>query len=189
MLWPRLALPKALCLLGVLLLAGCVGNPPPSPSADFWIKGKIGVVYGDRAFSARFVWAQQGDRFDIDLWGPLGQGRTRLRGRGQQLEVLDGEGGVLAAGQPQALMLERLGWSLPLDLFLDWLNGRPSARAPVRDQRHDAQNRLTSFEQLDWRVNYDRFQAFPSGVLPRRVTAEKEGSRVNLIISERSNAL
>ena len=81
-------------------------------------------------------------------------------------------------------MLDRLGWSLPLDLFLDWINGRPSARAPVRNRVIDAQSRLKGFEQLGWHVYYNRLGDFPPGVPPAQVTAEKSGSRVNLIISE-----
>ena len=184
MLRPNLPLVQALCLL-CCLLWGCAGAPPAPRSADFWIKGKLGVVYGDRAFSANFVWAQRGNRFDIELWGPLGQGRTRLRGVGRQLEVIDGQGGVLAAGRREALMVERLGWSFPVDLFLDWVNGRPAPGAPVRNRTSDSQNRLTGFEQSGWQVRYGRFQPFPAGPMPGRVTAQQPGSRVNLAISER----
>lgn len=181
---PNFPLPQGLCLL-CCLLWGCAGVPPAPQSADFWIKGKIGVTYADRAFSANFVWAQRGNGFDIELWGPLGQGRTRLRGLGRRLEVLDGQGGVLAAGQREALMVERLGWSFPVDLFLDWINGRPSPGIPVRNRVSDSQSRLTGFEQSGWQVSYRRFQSFPAGRLPARITAQKSGSRINLAISER----
>lgn len=223
------------------LLAGCVSAPVAPPAADFWIQGKIGVVEGGEAFSARFVWAGRGEAFNIDLWGPLGQGHTRLRafnlptpdkaakqrqrsaasgalndcvdelpapaaegrpsgtaqaaaqaepgdglrrGTTQRLEVVDGGGTVLAAGCPQTLMLDHLGWSLPLDLFLDWLMGRPSDRAPSGALMRDAAGRLTAFEQLGWRISYRGFNPAHGG-LPDRIAAEKPGSRVRVSISKR----
>ena len=223
-----------------LLFAGCASAPVAPPAAGFWIQGKIGVVEGDEAHSARFVWALHGDAFNIDLWGPFGQGHIRLRafnwpnadqparrrqrsasaahwndcvdelpasavasqpsgkaqappgarlqrGGTRRLEILDGTGTVLAAGCPQSLMLEHLGWSLPLDFFLDWMNGRPSERAPTDALTRDANGRLRVFEQLGWRISYGGFSR-PHGGLPTRITAEKPGSRVRVNISKRREA-
>lgn len=182
-------------------------------ATDFWIKGKIGVVEGGEAFSARFAWAGHRQGFTIDLWGPLGQGRTRLRAFGlpnedhpqprregtqsakadacsareaqRRLEILDGAGEVFASGCAQALMLEHLGWSLPLDLFLEWINGRPSPRTAATDLTRDAQDRLVAFRQLGWRVRYDGLGPPAAGGLPARITAEKPGSTVRVSVSER----
>ena len=167
------------------LLAGCASAPQPSLSADFSIKGKIGVVDRQEAWSARFVWRQFGERFEIDLWGPLGQGQTRLRGGRNELEIVDAGGRVLASGNPQALMRERLGWSLPLGLLLDWVQGRPSVQAAVTRPARDPQGRLTDFHQLGWQVRFDRARQTPANAPPHRITAERPGYRVRVVISDR----
>ena len=167
------------------LLAGCVSIPPPSPGTDFSTKGKIGVVDGGDSWSARFVWRQSGERFEIDLWGPLGQGQTRLRGTPERLEINDAQGGVRTSGSPEALMLAELGWSLPLSLLLDWLRGQPSPEAPVADAIHDPSGRLTDFRQLGWQVRFDRAGQASDDAPPRRITAKKPGYRVRVVISDR----
>ena len=171
--------------MGCWLLAGCVSVPPTPSDADFSIKGTIGVVEGSDSWSARFAWRQFGDRFEIDLWGPLGQGQTRLRGTPDRLEVTVGDGDVQTAGNPEALMLAELGWSLPLNLLLDWLQGRPSAEAPVVDASRDPTGNLTDFRQLGWQVHFDRAKEAPTDALPRRITAEKPGYRVRVVTSSR----
>jgi len=181
--------PKLLFLNAIFvalwLLAGCVSVPPMSPGTDFSIKGKIGVVEGGESWSARFVWRQSGERFEIDLWGPMGQGQTRLRGTPDRLEFIDADGDVRTSGSPEALMLAELGWSLPLSLLLDWLQGRPSANAPVADAISDPEGSLTGFRQLGWQVRLERAKQAPADAPPRRITAEKPGYRVRVVVSER----
>ena len=172
--------------IGCCLLAGCVSSPPLPPEADFSIKGTVGVVERGESWSARFVWRQFGERFEIDLWGPLGQGQTRLRGTPKRLDIIDAEGEVQTSGSPEALMLAELGWSLPLSLLLDWLQGRPSAAAPVDQVLHDPTGSLTDFHQLGWQVRFERAQNAPTNAPPRRITAERPGYRIRVVISERS---
>ena len=60
--------------------------------ADFRLGGKIAVRGGAEAFSASFDWAQRGETYDVEFWGPLGQGRVRLRGDATRLTVTDSRG-------------------------------------------------------------------------------------------------
>ena len=181
---PKLLFLKAI-FVALWLLAGCVSVPPQSPEVDFSIKGKIGVVDGGDSWSARFAWRQSGERFEISLWGPLGQGQTRLRGTPDRLEVIGPDGDVRTSGSPEALMLAELGWSLPLSLLLDWLQGRPSPEAPVTRPVRDPQARLTDFRQLGWQVRFERGRNAPADVPPRRITAERPGYRVRVVVSKR----
>ena len=165
--------------------AGCTSVPPLPSDADFSIRGKIGVVDGGNSWSARFLWRQFGDRFEIDLWGPLGQGQTHLRGTPSRLEIIDADGLVRTSGNPEALMFAELGWSLPLGLLLDWLQGRPAAEAPVTDAIRNPDGGLTRFRQLGWEVRLERAKKAPPDAPLRRITAEKPGYRVRMVVSER----
>ena len=119
----------------LVLIAGCAGAPVVPEAADFRVLGKIGVVEGARAFSARFNWAQTGARYDIALWGPLGQGSTRLRGDSEQVEIVGKGGRPVLTGHPETVMRRRLGWSLPLAVLPWWMSGQPAPEVTSRSPR------------------------------------------------------
>jgi len=181
---PNLLFPTAI-FAAFWLLSGCVSIPPAPSEAGFSVRGKIGVVEGADSWSARFVWRQSGERFEIDLWGLLGQGQTRLRGTPHRIEVIDADGGVRTSGRPEALMLAELGWSLPLGLLLDWLQGRPSPQAPMAAAVRNRNGSLTEFQQLGWQVRLERIKRAPADAPPRRITAQKPGYRVRVAVWER----
>ena len=172
-------------LLALLVVAGCAQIPVESGPVDFQVKGKVGVVEGERSYAARFVWRQTGDRYDIVLWGPLGQGSTRLRGGPDRIEVTGGKDGPSLSGDPGQVMRQRLGWSLPLEVLPWWISGRPAPDGPVESSRRDGEGRLTAFRQLGWQVNYDRFDAGEDPAGPGRITAERPGYRIRVTISSR----
>ncbi len=167
------------------LLSGCVSVPPAPSEAGFSVRGKIGVVEDGDSWSARFVWRQSGERFEIDLWGPLGQGQTRLRGTPYRLEIMDADGGVRTAGSLEGVMLVELGWSLPLGLLIDWLQGRPSPQAPMTDAVRNREGGLKEFRQLGWQVRFERIKRAPADAPPRRITAQRPGYRVRVAVWER----
>ncbi len=165
--------------------AGCMTVGPAPDGSDFWVKGKVGVSDGTESYSARFTWRQNGARYEIGLWGPLGQGRTNLKGDAKYLEILDGKGDLILAGHPETVMNEHLHWSLPLDVLPFWMQGRPSPGADVEDRIRDEAGRVTGFKQLGWEVSYDRYRDYGDDSLPSRITARKPGYRVRLVVSDR----
>ncbi len=156
------------------------------PSVDaqgFGLRGKLGVVDGGQSYTARFLWRQTDERFGIDLWGPLGQGRVRLEGDNERITLIKG-GEVLAEGKHEEVMRSRLGWTLPLNVLPSWALGEPDSSLLVGAQQYDEEGRLVAFEQLDWRVTYTQFRMIGERLLPRRITAHRGDYRVRLVISD-----
>lgn len=188
---PLLVARNCLVFLALLLvlLAGCASLPSPGPvDGGFNLRGKIGVVEGNESFSARILWQQREEVFSIDLWGPLGQGRVRLAGDGDYLELSDADGSLLDSGRAEAVMARQLGWSLPLGVLPHWVRGRPAPGVPATGETRDAENRLVGFSQLDWQVELERLEtvagAEPGQFLPHRLTARRGPYRVRLAISD-----
>lgn len=185
----RLGLAPALfCLFA----SGCAGLPgPPETPETFVLTGKVGVRQADESFSANLLWHQIGEGFEIDLWGPLGQGRVKLVKKDGEIS-LESDRGVLARGEPEAVMQAHLGWSLPLAVLPAWVQGGPLAGVAATGLEEDAEGRVSGFEQLGWQVALERYQRVPIGVdegagsrdLPRRITATRDDARVRLVVSE-----
>lgn len=174
------------------MAAGCTTLPREGPApGGFNLRGKLGVVDGTENFSARFLWRQQATAFDIDLWGPLGQGRVQLSGDERTLELRDGDGSVLSRGEPESVMQRHLGWSLPLSVLPHWVRGQPAPGMPASARQRDEAGRLIRFQQLGWEVDLERYQSLDGAeaeqtapVLPYRITARRDTYRVRLAISE-----
>jgi len=190
---PRSAMSRNALFLIVLLLStmlsSCAVISPLGEdlAADFRLRGKIGVRDQSPtggSFSASFDWIQAGDAFAIELWGPLGQGRTRLTGDDQTLTVTNARGVTLAGESPEALMQEHLGWSAPVNVLQYWVRGRvaPGWRANGLDR--DAEGNLTGFEQLGWTVELSRWQQSAAGPVPGRIRATRHGRRITVVCKE-----
>lgn len=181
--------PLVLNVFFTLLCVSCASVPPAEvPTDGFTLKGKIAVVDSGEHYTANFYWRQQGEDFEIDLWGPLGQGRVQLRRIGDQVAMLNGKGEIIAEGTSEEVMRAQLGWSLPLDVFPAWVQGQPYPHEAARALIYDDDGQLSSFRQLEWLVALDRYQNISSVTqtrrLPRRVTASNEDTRVRLVIAE-----
>jgi len=176
-------------IIFALLCAGCASFAPrPEEPADFQLRGKLGVVDGSESFSARFIWRQHGPVFNIDLWGPLGQGRVRLSGDERRIAVLDGSGKILTEGDHAEVMYAQLGWTLPLTVLPDWVLGVPDPGAPSVGAQYDADGHLLAFAQLGWTVTFADYREVDDGArvrwLPRSITASRGEYRVRMVISE-----
>ena len=171
------------------LLSACAVLPPLGEglAADFRVRGKIGVrdqSSADGSFSASFDWIQAGDAFAIELWGPLGQGRTRLTGDDKALTVTDAHGVTLAGKSPEALMQEHLGWSAPVNVLQYWIRGRLAPGQPANALDRNAAGRLTRFKQLGWAVELSRWREGSAGPVPGRVRATRHGRRITVVCKE-----
>ena len=172
-------------ILLLICLAGCASKPVPGVlPLKFEISGKFGIRDGDEGYSARFNWQQSHDGYAIEVWGPLGQGRTRLEGDESMMQVLRGRE-VVARGEPEVVMVANLGWSVPIHVLPAWIAGEPASDIHFAEVAYDAEGRYTEFVQAGWQVSLSRYQQqAANGAIwrPARVEAEKGARKVTVIV-------
>lgn len=165
--------------LAILTLGGCVSLPVPDEAGlEFRLAGRISLVAEEGAVTANYVWRQYADGVDIDLWGPLGQGRTRVLGRGPALTVYTADGARLENTAARDLVRREFGLAAPVELLSNWIVGRPSPDWPVESLGED------SFMQLGWLVALSGFRDVSGRQVPGRLVASREGRRVTVLCRE-----
>ncbi len=187
-------------VLAFALLTGCAVAPMTSPEATrAWTArqsallkltqwnaaGRIGVVNGPDGWHAGFQWAQQDSGYRIDLIGPLGQGRIRVEGDEQTVQIQTADGQTQTAPDPDALLEQAVGARLPVNGLRYWIRGLPEPGASPTLQT-DAEGRLTRLEQNGWTIEYPAYAyAAPLSLeLPERIIARRQDLSVKLIIED-----
>ena len=138
---------------------------------DFVAVGKISLRTPEGNHTANFRWIQYSETYEVEVWGPLGQGRTQLTGDTERMVVARGRE-VLADGPPADIMAAYLGWVVPIDLFPNWLKGSGvDSGAPT-------------IETGGWLVEFSRFEGEGDQRRPRRLDARKEQQRIIVLVRE-----
>jgi outer membrane lipoprotein LolB len=179
------------------LLAGCPSMPRKAPTLIPWperraqlqtlesyvLQGRVAVAAGSEGFSARLHWEQQGARTSLALDGPLGMGGVRVVADGTALNVTNSQGTALDSDAARAELRTRLGFDPPLASLRYWVLGVPDPAMPATENL-DAQQRLASLSQDGWDIQYTDYVNNAGGWLPRRLSIQREGVRVRLIVDD-----
>ena len=189
--WCLKAVVKSLILKGIsilLMVSGCAVQPLPVDSdLAFVADGKFGIKDDEIGYSARFSWRQYRYGYDIEVWGPLGQGRTLLRGDTQQMQVRRGDE-VLAQGAPEEVMRANLGWTVSVAVLPAWIQGFPATQLPYAAAVLDDEGRYTAFDQAGWQVSLQRYAERGAGaaqvITPARIVALNGARRVTVVVRD-----
>lgn len=157
----------------------------PQKLESFNITGKIGVTMpandntGTQGGSAFYAWGQENERFAIELIGALGIGKTNIEYNGQTATLVSEKTGALTADDPETLLKRATGWQAPISQMPYWISGRP---APSDSEpKLDAQNRLVSSVNGDWRASFTYSGA---DKLPNKISAiQAQGHKVVMTIN------
>ena len=119
--------------------------------------------------------------------GPFGSGRSTLEGREGRFSLTTAEG-RFEAETPEALMAQRLGWSLPVSALSDWIRGLPAEGSTHRVERDDLgfPRRL---EQDGWDIAYRDWTRVEGLWLPRKMVMTYDTLRATLVVTEWRPAL
>jgi outer membrane lipoprotein LolB len=145
------------------------------------LSGRIAVAAAEQGFSGTLRFEQTVRESRLQLDGPLGVGGLRLNWNGDTLQMLTSRGEELDGDAARVAIEARLGFVLPLDELRYWLLGVPAPTTPA-DVTVNGDNRLSGLQQNGWQVAYTEYGA-ASG-MPRKLTAQKEGARVRVIIDQ-----
>ena len=174
-----------------LVLVACAGSGirPGAGVEDarrWQLTGKMGIKTNKFAESASINWRQCGEVFDVRLSSPLGQTVARIEGRGEQLTVwMDGREPVVTA-DPETLLQEQLGWSVPIRALRYWVRGEA---APALASQGPAQitgptGQPDALAQFGWQVRYPAWHQGGAVVLPATVILSDQHLQATLLIRE-----
>lgn len=145
--------------------------------------GRAAINNGVESWHVNLLWLQQGDQYQIRLFGPFGAGQVELSGNDDQVELLTSDNERFYSHDIDDLLFQRTGVKMPVAELRYWLVGLPS---PGRKEaaRIDKHGRLAQLKQGDWRVRYKRYMPVNGLVLPRKIFADKQDLDVRVVIDE-----
>ena len=174
----------------VLFVAGCASapsgqlalRPPLAEQQPFVLNGRISVKHDGERSSANIRWTHHAEEDDILLMAPLGYTVARIRS-GRQSVMLDTADKQYTARNTGELTENVLGWYLPLAGLRYWVLAlpEPDGKAIIE---HDAHGQTRSIQQDGWEIHYTRYAAPASDSLPLRITAQREGLELQLVIDQ-----
>jgi len=185
---------RTISLLGCLtsLLLGCVSSAPPAEENSNWVnqrnqlqqldswqfRGRVDVRYDNDSHTPRIQWQQQDEEYQIRLWGSFNAGNTRIVGR-PGFVTMENDGNVVTASSPEDLILQQLGYELPVSYLSYWIKGLPAPGDRAELQFNEL-NQLTGIRQADWTITYTDPRQYGDITLPARMELTRPANDIRL---------
>ena len=195
---------RSLILLVVLFLSACATtsppikllSEPPSPAqekswqkhfqrvnqiSNWMLEGRIVVKTEDDGWNGELNWSQRINNYGIQFSAPFGQGAFQLDGSATGVEIRFSDGNSFQAADAETLLIEQLGWHLPLTGFRYWVTGIPTPElTSILKYRPDG--RLAALQQGQWLVTYPEYVDIGEVMMPRKVFLENHELSVRLVV-------
>ncbi len=156
-------------------IGACATLVPTDREPDFSVSGRIGAVAGTAGASGDFLWRQYASGFDVQFWGPLGQGRTQVVLEGDTLSVRTARGERVVDAEARDWIRRELYLDLPVQALASWINGHPAPEWPAGGLGEDA------FSQLGWRIEITAWDEWDGRRKPRKLIASRADYRVTIV--------
>lgn len=186
-----------LLLSAVCVLSGCALSPKNISSdssplvlakqaqlaavTDWQISGRFGANTESDAWSGGLNWAQQGEDYQIQLSGPLGQGGLQLAG-GMDSALLRVNDQQFEDVNAQQLLSRHTSWRFPVDELRYWITGQIAPNSTAQVVEWDEAGLLHKVQQADWTVEIARYQRVGELDLPRKLYLEHPEFKVRLFV-------
>jgi outer membrane lipoprotein LolB len=183
--------------LVLLLLAGCANlgvspeqqqkwqqiKPALSKIETWQLRGRLALHANNDSWIANVLWEQQPSNYQLQFNTPTGQGALRLNRSGNTVTLTTAEGKIFTASTAEELLSERLHIQLPVSYLQEWIRGLPTEHERIDGYQLDEMGRLSSLQQTNWDIQYERYVAVKDVYLPSKMTLENQQFKIKIIIS------
>ena len=177
-------------LVLLLVLGGCATAPgmpqlqrPAQPElAPFAFNGRVAVRHNGERTSAGVRWTHRGAEDEILLLAPLGQTVARIFSDAHGV-LLETSGKKYFEQDAETLTERVLGWHLPLSGLRYWVLALPAAGTEAVIERAE-NGQIKVLRQDGWEIHYTRYAAEMPDSLPLRLTLQRDGMEMQLLIDE-----
>ena len=146
------------------------------------IKGVLGIIYNNKAESANYIYTQDGDKFSIKLYGPLGIGGVQIKGDSNQVTLENSKGQKIQAKDAKSLMIEQLGWYVPVAGLKYWVKGVAIPSIKYKSKLNH-NNLVEMLEQNGWDVSYKSYKFVDSKYpLPSKIRMFRDNLIIKIVI-------
>ena len=174
------------------VIAACSNLAPPAQINSDWgrkrsaledldswqLRGRVNVRYNDESNTPRIQWMQQNVEYHIRLGGTFNVGNTVITGRPGYVTLEQG-GDVRTAASPEDLILQQLGYELPVSYLKYWIKGIPAPGSQA-DLSFNELNQLVVLAQDGWTITYSDLRQYKNLSLPRRVEVSRPQNDIRL---------
>lgn len=179
-------------VLATALLSACSTIAPPAEENSDWarqrdqlseldsweLRGRVNVRYDNESHTPRINWLQQNLEYHIRLWGTFNVGSTSIVGRPGYV-TLEADGETLTANSPEDLILQQLGYELPVSQLNYWIKGLPAPDSEPQLEFNEL-NQLISIQQSEWTINLVDMRQYGAITLPREVVLTRPRNDIRL---------
>lgn len=174
-----------------LLLSGCASTPPVpqllerpagAEQRPFTLNGRISIRHDGKRTSASLRWMHRMADDDILLLAPFGQTVARIHSDAQGV-ILDTQDRHYSARDTEELTVRALGWHLPLAGLRYWALALPAPESAALTERN-ADGQISTMRQDGWEIRYTRYAATAANSLPLRISLQREGMELQMIVDE-----
>lgn len=177
-------------LVFILALSACATTPgtsallrPVQPElAAYAFNGRVAIKHNGERTSAGVRWTHRGIEDEILLLAPLGQTVARIFSDAQGV-LLEAEGKKYFEQDAETLTERVLGWHLPLSGMRYWVLALAASGTAASEER-DENGLLKVLRQDGWIINYTRYTSAAPDSLPLRLTLQRDGMEMQLLIDE-----
>lgn len=171
---------NALLLAGSLLLAACVSAPPArlpgrEQIRDFALEARFALRVtppgqAPQSSGGRLSWEHKNGEDRLLIANPLGVGLAEIEITPDLSHLRTGDGKRFESADPDALIAEITGQSLPVSRLPAWLLGKAARATPVE---RDNNGRPGRFSEAGWQIEY-AYADDSADALPSRLTLSHE---------------
>lgn len=142
---------------------------------NWFLTGRLAVVSERESISASISWSHDEIGDEIELAGPLAQGKMKISVKEHEVVVDDGDHVSVYQGRVDDIVAALLGVEMPVTALRFWVLG-------VNDPVLAFVEQSGGFYQAGWSVRYGELQKVNAKNLPKKMLAEKDKARIKLIV-------
>lgn len=157
---------------------------------DWALTGRMAVSKGRNGGSGRIEWQERAESgYEVVVSAPVSRQSWRLVGGVDGSARLEGVDGGPREGPAEQVLLETVGWEIPVAPLRDWLRALPAAGragAAAPELAYGGDGRLRELRQHGWTIEYQDWHPASGGrpELPRRLEARHGDALVRLVVDE-----
>lgn len=179
-------------LLTLVLLTACSNLPRQDseslvphlllePWHSWQLSGRISIRTEENGWFAGLRWLQSGDRYQLYIQGPLGQGAVEIVGSEGNVRLRTADGRVYTDRDAESLIYQVLGVKIPVSGLRYWVHGLTDPGQPEQS-RWNRQGVRSELRQAGWIIRYQKYVDVVDRRLPTKIRMENKELQIRLQI-------